>query len=37
MYLGTFSDINDAIRARKAAEEKYYMPIREAYKKKKEE
>lgn len=37
LYLGTFSDINDAIRARKAAEEKYYKPIREAYKKKKEE
>ena len=29
--LGTFADINDAIAARKAAEEKYFKPVLEEY------
>lgn len=31
IYLGMFSDINDAIAARKAAEEKYFKPVLEKY------
>lgn len=33
IYLGRFDDIEDAIKARKEAEEKYFKPILEKYKK----
>jgi len=36
IFLGRYSDINDAISARKEAEEKYFKPAIEAYKSSKE-
>lgn len=35
IYIGRFQELSDAVRARKAAEEKYYTPIIEAYNKSK--